>query len=113
MTNKRKKRKNKPSPQQHQERTIKSDEARKMSEMMQMFNEVQAQEHNKGDEVLSKLIEKEVSAKDRFSSLMTIGATSLLPDNQPMEQRFLQIAQKIVGVSTPTTIKPIDLKKSV
>lgn len=97
--------------QQRVEHQIDTGEAKKMSEMMNAFEEKQQQDHKRGDEVLTKLISKEIKAENSFSALITLGAISLLPDNQAMEQRLLQLGQKVVGTSIPTSVETIDLKK--
>lgn len=99
-------------PEKRIEHTISPAEANTMSDIMRVFQESQQEDHNKGDEILTKLIDKEIKVPNRFSALITIGAISLLPDNQAMEQRLLQLGQKVVGSSNlTTTIQTIDLKK--
>lgn len=98
-------------PQQRIEHQIDTTEAKAMSEMMRTFEEKQQQEHKLGDEVLTKLISREIKPENAFSVLIALGAVSLLPENQTMEQRLLQLGQKIVGSSSPAPVHSVDLKK--
>ena len=81
-----------------------------MADIMKVFEQSQANENTKSQNVLRKLMAKEIGSKN-LSALIVVGATSLLPENQPMELRFLSIAQIAANLSDFNQMEYIDLKK--